>query len=93
MQMIKSLLTKITKFVTNTIDKFKHKEPWYKYYTNKGPITYPKVSIYELIEKTAESYPFYEAYQYFGKTTTYREPPTHQPLSPNHGGFRGKHRA
>ena len=71
--MIKSLLTKVTKFVTNTLDKIKHKEPWYKYYSNKGPIKYPQVSIYELIEKTSESYPFYDAYQYFGKTTTYRE--------------------
>jgi len=71
--MIKSLLTKVVKHIADTIDKVKHKEPWYKYYSNKGPIEYPNVSIYELIEKTAESYPFYEAYEYFGKTTTYRE--------------------
>ena len=36
-------------------------------------IEYPKGSIYELIEKTAEAYPFNIAYEYFGKKVTYRE--------------------
>ena len=71
--MIESLWTKINKVVTKTIDKFKHKEPWYKYYKYTKKIEYPKGSIYELIEKTAESYPFYDAYEYFGKKVTYRE--------------------
>lgn len=71
--MIESLWTKINKIVTKTIDKFKHKEPWYKYYTNTKKIEYPQGSIYELIEKTSESYPFYDAYEYFGKKVTYRE--------------------
>ena len=71
--MIESLWTKINKVVTKTIDRFKHKEPWYKYYKYTKKIEYPKGSIYELIEKTAESYPFYDAYEYFGKKVTYRE--------------------
>jgi len=73
MPVIKLLLTKITKIVIDSIDKLKPKEPWYKYYGNSGPIEYPECSIYELIEKTSESYPFYAAYEYFGKKTTYRE--------------------
>ena len=71
--MLESIWTKLNKVITKTIDKIKHREPWYKYYTNTKKIEYPNASIYELIEKTAESYPFYDAYEYFGKRVTYRE--------------------
>lgn len=71
--MIKSLWTKINKIVRNTFNKVTHKQPWYKYYSNQEKIEYPDGSIYELIEKTAESYPFYDAYEYYGKKVTYRE--------------------
>ncbi len=71
--MLKSMYEKISNFVSDTIRRFKHQEPWYKYYSKDVDIEYPKVSIYELIEKTSESYPFYDAYEYFGKKVTYRE--------------------
>ena len=34
--MIKSILTRINKFVSDVIDKITHKEPWYKYYDKGG---------------------------------------------------------
>ncbi len=53
--------------------KITNKEPWYKYYENNKKINYPKLSIYELIEKTAKTYPSYYAYEYYGKKVTYKE--------------------
>ena len=50
-----------------------NKEPWYKYYGNSKKINYPNLTIYELIEKTANTYPSYYAYEYYGKKVTYRE--------------------
>ena len=71
--MIKSIWENLNRVVRKVVYKVKHKEPWYKYYSLEEDIKYPKCSIYELIEKTAESYPFYVAYEYFGKKVTYRE--------------------
>ena len=50
-----------------------NKEPWYKYYGNSKKINYPNLTIYELIEKTANTYPSYYAYEYYGKKVTYRD--------------------
>ena len=71
--MIKSILSRINKLVSDTIDKIIHKEPWYKYYDKGGKIDYPKLSIYELIEKTCEAYPNNYALEYFGNKITYKE--------------------
>ena len=48
--MIKSILSKINKFLSDIIDKVTNKQPWYKYYSNDGKIEYPNLTIYELIE-------------------------------------------
>ena len=40
------------------------REPWYKYYGDNNEIDYPDLTIYELIEKTALTYPSYYAYEY-----------------------------
>lgn len=50
-----------------------NKSPWYKYYGNKSNINYPLLTIYELIEKTAKTYPYYNALEYYGKKTTYKD--------------------
>ena len=71
--MIKSIFSKINKFVSDVIDKITHKEPWYKYYDKGGKIDYPDLTIYELIAKTAETYPNNYAYEYYGKKVTYRD--------------------
>ena len=55
------------------LNRVTHKEPWYKYYTNKEEIKYPDMTIYELIEKTAMAYPNNYAFEYYGKKITYRE--------------------
>ena len=55
------------------INKFMGKEPWYKYYGNRKKINYPDLTIYELIEKTAKSYPLYNAFEYYGKKILYRD--------------------
>ena len=71
--MIKSILSIINKTVSDVINKIRHKEPWYKYYDKGGKIDYPELTIYELVAKTAETYPNNYALQYFGKKITYRE--------------------
>ena len=71
--MLKSIWSKINKFVSDVIDKVTDKQPWYKYYSNGGKIEYPELTIYELIAKTCETYPNYYAFEYFGKKITYRE--------------------
>ena len=72
--MIKSIWNNITKRVNGLIDKIRHKEPWYKYYgNNPRKINYPTMTLYETIEKTAESYPYYDAFMYYGKKITYKE--------------------
>lgn len=53
--------------------KITKKEPWYKYYGKNNKISYPDLTIYELIEKTAKTYPSYYAYEYYGKKVTYSE--------------------
>ena len=53
--------------------KLTNKEPWYKYYGNNNKINYPDLTISELIEKTANTYAAYYAYEYYGKKVTYRE--------------------
>ena len=67
--MLKSFL----KIVNNLIDMVTKKEPWYKYYGKNNKIDYPDLSIYELIEKTAEAYPYNFAYEYYGNKVTYRD--------------------
>lgn len=71
--MLKSILTKINKVALLFFDKVGRKEPWYKYYSDMDEIKYPDLSIYELIEKTAETYPYNIAYEYYGKKVTYRD--------------------
>ena len=53
--------------------KLTNKQPWYKYYGKNNKINYPNLTIYELIEKTAKTYPSYYAYEYYGKKVTYSE--------------------
>lgn len=67
--MINSVFHKITQF----INKVRGKEPWYKYYGNNKKIDYPDLTIYELIERTAKTYPLYNAFEYYGKKTLYRD--------------------
>lgn len=67
--MLTSLIEKASKFYYKIIKR----EPWYKYYGNKDKIDYPNLTIYELIEKTANTYPNNIAYEYYGKKVTYRE--------------------
>lgn len=71
--MLKSILIRINKVINELIDKISSKEPWYKYYNNAQKIDYPDLTIFELINKTAESYPYYFAYEYYGKKVTYKE--------------------
>ena len=71
--MIKSILSRVGKFFGDVINKVRGREAWYKYYDNDGKIDYPDLTIYELIEKTCESYPNNFALEYFGKKITYRE--------------------
>ena len=67
--MITSLLEKINKLYYKIIKR----EPWYKYYGKNNKIDYPDLTIYELVEKTAKTYPGNYAYEYYGKRVTYRE--------------------
>lgn len=71
--MIKSTLIRINRYINNIIDKVKHREPWYKYYDLGGKIDYPDLTIYQLIEKTCNSYPSNYALEYYGNKITYRD--------------------
>lgn len=71
--MIKLILSRTNKFVSNIFDKIRHREPWYKYYDKGGKIEYPNLTIYQLIEKTCNSYPSYYAIEYYGNKITYKE--------------------
>ena len=71
--MLKSIWSKINKFVSDVIDKVTNKQPWYKYYSRGGKIDYPELSIYELIEKTCNTYPNNYALEYYGKKITYKD--------------------
>lgn len=71
--MIKSILSKINKIVSDVLDKIKHEEPWYKYYDKGGKIDYPDLTIYEIVEKTAQAYPNNYAIEYYGNKITYRD--------------------
>ena len=66
---LKNLFGRISRFYY----KVTKREPWYKYYGNNNKINYPKLTVYQLIEKTAKTYPSYYAYEYYGKKVTYRE--------------------
>lgn len=66
---IKNLIHKVRRVYYKITDR----EPWYKYYGNNNKIDYPDLTIYELIEKTAKTYPSYYAYEYYGKKVTYQE--------------------
>ena len=69
--MIKSILSKINKIVSDVVDKIRHREPWYKYYDKGGNIDYPDLTIYQMIEKTALTYPNNYAIEYYGNKITY----------------------
>lgn len=71
--MIKSILSKINKLVSDVVSRITDKQPWYKYYDKGGKVEYPDLTIYELIAKTCESYPNNYAFEYYGKKITYRE--------------------
>ncbi len=46
--------------------------PWTDYYGDVPEhLQYPSYSMWELIEKTVDKYPRYEAYEYFGKNVTF----------------------
>ena len=44
-----------------------------KYYKNTSKLKYPNVSLYDLIEETAQKYPKNTAYNYFGKKSNYQK--------------------
>lgn len=67
--MLKSLIERISRIYY----KITKREPWYKYYGSNNKINYPDLTIYELIEKTANTYPSNYAYEYYGKKVTFRE--------------------
>ena len=47
--------------------------PWYKYYVGmQKHIDYPDVSMYEMVRRSANSYPSNIAYTYFGNKVTYK---------------------
>lgn len=71
--MLKSILSKINKFVSDVINRVTNKEPWYKYYDKGNKIDYPNLTIYELVARTAESYPNNYAFEYYGNKITYRD--------------------
>lgn len=48
--------------------------PWYPFYESiPEHLEYPPLTIYELIKKTADNYPYNDALEYFGKKITYQE--------------------
>lgn len=50
------------------------KTPWYRFYGNmKKHLDYPDISVYELLEKTAQQHLNRISYNYYGKKKTYRE--------------------
>lgn len=71
--MLRSILLNVNRILSNITYKITKKEPWYKYYGDTKKINYPDLSIYELIEKTSESYPFNYAYEYYGKKVNYKD--------------------
>ena len=72
--MIEWILNKVNKKISRAYRFFFPKRPWYSFYGDVPEhLDYPDVSIYELIERTAENYPYYYALEYFGKRITYRE--------------------
>ena len=66
-------LKKLYQRINRVYYKITNREPWYKYYGNNNKIDYPDLTIYELIEKTANTYPAYYAYEYYGKKVTYKD--------------------
>ena len=48
--------------------------PWCKFYgSTPAHLTYPKKTIYQMIQATAEKFPDLPAYEFMGKKTSYRE--------------------
>ena len=68
-----TFLKKLFQRLSRVYYKIINRAPWYKYYGKNNKINYPNLTIYELIEKTAKTYPSYYAYEYYGKKVTYRE--------------------
>jgi len=48
-------------------------ERWKNFFEEKHEIDYPKLTMYQLLRKTASKYPDDPAYEFMGKKTTYRE--------------------
>ena len=71
--MLKLMFSKVNKFVSDIVNRITNKEPWYKYYDKGNKIDYPDLTIFEIVEKTAETYPNNYAYEYYGKKVTYRD--------------------
>ena len=47
--------------------------PWYKFYKGfKANLDYPNCTMYELIYRSAQAYPAYIAYSYYGNKVTYK---------------------
>lgn len=48
--------------------------PWLNFYgTMPKHIDYPRLTLYQMIEKTAKTYPNYPAYEFLNRKTTYRQ--------------------
>lgn len=62
------ILEKLSKLINNTI------KPWYKLYGNNIPHTlnYSEGSMYDAFLDAEKKYPFYKAYNYFGKKVRYK---------------------
>lgn len=72
--MLEWILDKINKKIDNVVSRIFPKNPWYQFY-GKVPISleYPELSIFELIEKTAKNYPYYDALEYYGNKIIYKD--------------------
>lgn len=72
--MIEWIYNKVESKISRLYHYFFPKRPWYNFYGSVPEhLEYPRLSIYELINKTCEHYPYNYALEYFGKKITYRE--------------------
>ena len=47
---------------------------WFKFYgATPHTLDYPDISLYKMVENAGEKYPEYIAYDFMGKSSTYRE--------------------
>ena len=73
-------LKEIKNKVGNKLEQFHYESkdaaPWLKFYDEQNypkTINYPECTIYEMLEKAANEYPEYDAYEYFGKKVSYAD--------------------